>query len=1122
MTLYADISQPWLSGNTRIDALLGQFFHWQYETPSDSAIYYTFSTTAGNQDDGFHQPTNISSFNAAQQAAARQALAEAAQITGIQFVEVSDGNLADIHFANGDLADPNAAGQMTGQTDSFYGPDKILASYNANAYIYFDSNEYRDLFTNPSPGTQGYQILLREIGLALGLKNPHEGAITLAASEDNTGNTVMSFNWIGVPKSDYQAYDISALQWWYGTDGLGGVGYGGIQARTVSGSAFAERLDGGPGSDTLSGAEGNDTLNGGAGNDVMDGGPGVDSMDGGLGADTYFASTGDVITDAGGIDGVVADVSWTLASGLENLWVTGTLNLSAHGNDLDNELWGNAGDNLLKGGAGNDFLHDGPTGNDTFAGGTGTDVLLSFEGDDVFLFEEAPGAANADLIINFDIGANEIHLDASAHANLGAGGRLAVGDARFFAGPGATAGQDASDRVIYNTTTGELLHDPDGNGPASAQLIARLDPIVALGAGSIVVVNASNGQVINGTSGSDTLSGTSGNDSINGLGGDDLFLVGATGGVDVIDGGAGRDSIEFQGRATGAVVVDFAAGTITGGSSGTTSFANIERVVGSVFNDAMSGNAAGQTLTGYQGADSLWGAGGVDTLWGGAGADRFIFREAGSANADKISDWASASDKLVLDGSVMTMLGASGNFAADDARFVANSSGTATDANDRVIYQLDTRQVWYDADGSGAGAKVLIATLQSGATLVAADIVVEGEGGGGGQPINGTPGDDSLVGGPGDDTINGLAGNDVLVSGMGNDLVTGGAGSDVFFFWGDPDSGNVDQITDFAGGADKLRFNSGFFTDIGPSGNFAASDARFWSSAAGTAHDADDRVIYNTSTGQLFFDADGSGPGASLLLATLQGAPSLVAGDVSVDNETGSGGQVINGTAGADALSGTQGNDTINGLGGSDVFLAGSTGGNDVIDGGAGGDAIEFKERATSAIVADFAAGTITGGSTGTISFTNVERLVASDFSDSLTGNAVSQTLTGRAGADTLAGAGGVDTLWGGGGADTFVFREMGTANADRVSDFASGLDKLAVDDAAFSAIGAAGGFGVGDARFWSSASGMAHDADDRVIFDTSTGSLYYDADGNGSGAAQLIATVQSGATVVATDIVVI
>ena len=224
---------------------------------------------------------------------------------------------------------------------------------------------------------------------------------------------------------------------------------------------------------------------------------------------------------------------------------------------------------------------------------------------------------------------------------------------------------------------------------------------------------------------------------------------------------------------------------------------------------------------------------------------------------------------------------------------------------------------------------------------------------------------------------------------------------------------------------------------------------------------------------------------------------------------------VITGTSGNDTLADTSGDDTINGLGGNDTINGGS-GGSDVVNGGDGRDSLQFM-TATGAVVVDFVAGTA-----GTTSFTNIEKVVTGDFNDRLTGNAAAQNLTARSGADTLAGAGGVDTLWGGAGNDTFIFRETGTANADTIGDWTSGSDELALDNAAMGALGADGAFVAGDARFWASSTGTAHDANDRVIYNTTTRGLYYDADGNGSGAAQLIATVQAGAAIAATDIVVI
>ena len=777
---------------------------------------------------------------------------------------------------------------------------------------------------------------------------------------------------------------------------------------------------------------------------------------------------------------------------------------------------------------------------------------------------------------------------------------------------------------------------------------------------------------ITGTSGNDSLLGTSSNDTISGFGGNDT--LNGNGGSDAFDGGAGFDTIDFR-SVSAALVINFSNGTISGGLSGT--FTGIERVQGGTGADYIIGAAGGQNLAGQGGSDTLEGATGNDTLWGGGADDHFVFRETGAANADTLGDFASGTDKIALDASVMSALGAGGNFAAGDTRFWSSSTGTAHDADDRVIYNTSTRQLFYDADGNGGGAAVLVATLQAGATLTAADIVVEGDGGsGGGQ--TGTNGADTLTGTPGADTINGLGGNDLLIgnegadslsggdgndtlvggegtnstlagdfapdtldgglgddvyhvtatdgdviisdaggidtviawsswtlgpglenltlgddqgvggdgtgneldnriisateggtiSGLGgndtliisggentvtarggdgndtlqgrgsdndmlfgdagNDLLsggggsssmTGGAGADTFLFDIAP---GFDQelIVDFASGTDTLRLDATNMAALGASGRFAAGDARFAANASGTAQDASDRVIYNTSTGQLFYDADGSGAGEAGILFTLQGAPSLAATDIEVANGGASSGTVINGTSGNDTLSGSQGDDTINGFGGNDTILSGG-GGNDVIDGGSGFDSIDVKNSAQAAFVVDFASGIASGS--GTMAFSNIERFVGSIFNDSLSGAAGGQNLTGQGGNDTLYGAGGVDTLWGGNGNDFFVFREMGAANADKVSDFATGQDKLQLDDSAFGAIGAMGNFAAGDGRFWAAAGATSgHDASDRVVYDTSTGSLYYDADGSGSGAAQLVATITGHPTVAATDIAVI
>jgi len=230
----------------------------------------------------------------------------------------------------------------------------------------------------------------------------------------------------------------------------------------------------------------------------------------------------------------------------------------------------------------------------------------------------------------------------------------------------------------------------------------------------------------------------------------------------------------------------------------------------------------------------------------------------------------------------------------------------------------------------------------------------------------------------------------------------------------------------------------------------------------------------------------------------------------------------IVGTSGNDNLTSNAEDDSIDGLGGNDTINLPASGyGDDVVNGGSGNDSLFFNFGGATAIVVDFGAGTATGS--GTVSFSGIERVVATFADDHLIGAAGAQNLSGVGGHDTLEGREGNDWLWGGAGNDTFIFRENGAANADKIGDFAVNFDTIALDNAAMAALGADGDFVSGDARFRAApgATGGA-DANDRVIYNTSTGQLYYDADGSGAGAGQLIATVQGAPGVTATDISVI
>lgn len=152
---------------------------------------------------------------------------------------------------------------------------------------------------------------------------------------------------------------------------------------------------------------------------------------------------------------------------------------------------------------------------------------------------------------------------------------------------------------------------------------------------------------------------------------------------------------------------------------------------------------------------------------------------------------------------------------------------------------------------------------------------------GGNDLMRGNAGDDELSGDTGNDTLQGGAGNDRLDGGLGNDMLQGGAGKDEFYFGFNraPIAGSADTIVDFVPKDDSFALDHLIFTKLA----FGWLESQnFVKNTAGLARDANDYIVYETDTGKLFYDADGNGKGAAVLIATLTNKAALTAADFAV------------------------------------------------------------------------------------------------------------------------------------------------------------------------------------------------------------------------------------------------
>lgn len=218
--------------------------------------------------------------------------------------------------------------------------------------------------------------------------------------------------------------------------------------------------------------------------------------------------------------------------------------------------------------------------------------------------------------------------------------------------------------------------------------------------------------------------------AVSGDAGDDIF-IGNPAMAEVFDGGAGSDLLNFRFGSAVRVALDGSFEN-TGAALGDV-YTGFERVQGSSFNDVIRGSSSANQLFGQDGNDRLDGAAGndnltgglgTDTLAGGSGNDSFRFNSLAECG-DVITDFRNVTGND--DRFVISSAGFGGGLSAGPlpaSAFLARADNLAQDADDRFIFRTTDQSLWFDADGNGAGARVMVADLQAGATMTAADIIL--------------------------------------------------------------------------------------------------------------------------------------------------------------------------------------------------------------------------------------------------------------------------------------------------------------------------------------------------------------------------------------------------------------
>lgn len=428
-------------------------------------------------------------------------------------------------------------------------------------------------------------------------------------------------------------------------------------------------------------------------------------------------------------------------------------------------------------------------------------------------------------------------------------------------------------------------------------------------AGDDALIGGVGSDRIDGGYGNDVLQGNRGADVLSGGFGADTFvyatagdsaavasdqIVGFETGIDKVDLRPARaSSVTWtQSGDSNLVTVETTTGTLSLTIGGTIALADFllpqGMVLGRAGDDQLTGTDADDVFDGGLGADTMIGLLGNDYYFVDSAADKAV--EGAGAGTDTVESSVSFTlvanvENLALVGSAVKGIGnALANLLTGNAAANILNGGSGADrmsggaGNDTYFVDASADKA-VESVGGGLDTVRSSASFSLGGnvenlTLTRAD-AVDGIGNALANLMLGNGAANRLRGGGGVDKLKGGGGADHLHGGKQGDTLKGEAGADRFYFDSALAPDNVDHVLDFTRGADKIVLENAIFRGVG-SGTFAATALVVGTKAA----DANDRIIYNPSSGALFFDPDGSGSAAAVKFAVLDTQPaSLSASD---------------------------------------------------------------------------------------------------------------------------------------------------------------------------------------------------------------------------------------------------